>query len=206
VPASLPSAGPSSGALPQTPPSLCGPSSAFCPRRYRAPEIMLGYHAYDHAIDMWSIGCIFGEMLLQQPVFPGNDYIHQLKLIVKLLGRPEESALWFVTNQNAMNFMLQLPAYTPQALSGELLPDAAGGTLPTAGKCPWTGGVGLGPARLQASSPTRPSTTARWTFWRRCSSSTRTGASTRRPRSRTSTSASSATRRSNRSPVSREGL
>ena len=33
-------------------------------RWYRAPEIMLGFHAYDQAIDMWSIGCIFGEMLL----------------------------------------------------------------------------------------------------------------------------------------------
>mmetsp|Transcript_25499 Transcript_25499/g.101623 ORF Transcript_25499/g.101623 Transcript_25499/m.101623 type:complete len:496 (-) Transcript_25499:788-2275(-) len=85
-------------------------------RWYRAPEIMLGYHAYDQAIDMWSIGCIFGEMLLQQPVFPGSDYIHQLKLIVKLLGRPDECDLWFVCNQNAMNFMLQLPCYKAQDL------------------------------------------------------------------------------------------
>lgn len=85
-------------------------------RWYRAPEIMLGFHAYDQAIDMWSIGCIFGEMLLLQPVFPGNDYIHQLKLIVKLLGRPPESDLWFISNQNAMNFMLQLPEYKAQNL------------------------------------------------------------------------------------------
>lgn len=85
-------------------------------RWYRAPEIMLGFHAYDQAIDMWSIGCIFGEMLLLQPVFPGNDYIHQLKLIVKLLGRPPESDLWFISNQNAMNFMLQLPDYVAQNL------------------------------------------------------------------------------------------
>ncbi len=85
-------------------------------RWYRAPEIMLGFHAYDQAIDMWSIGCIFGEMLLLQPVFPGNDYIHQLKLIVKMLGRPLQEDLWFVSNQNAMNFMLQLPDYRPQVL------------------------------------------------------------------------------------------
>ena len=85
-------------------------------RWYRAPEIMLGFHAYDQAIDMWSIGCIFGEMMLQQPVFPGSDYIHQLKLIVKMLGRPMEEDLWFVTNKNALNFMLQLPDYKPQDL------------------------------------------------------------------------------------------
>jgi len=80
-------------------------------RWYRAPEIMLGYHMYDSAIDMWSIGCIFGEMMLQQPVFPGSDYIHQLKLIVKLIGRPSQEDLWFVDNKNALNFMLQLPDY-----------------------------------------------------------------------------------------------
>lgn len=92
-------------------------------RWYRAPEIMLGFHAYDQAIDMWSIGCIFSEMLLLQPVFPGNDYIHQLKLIVKLLGRPPEKDLWFISNQNAMNFMMQLPEYEAQCLRARF-PDA----------------------------------------------------------------------------------
>ena len=85
-------------------------------RWYRAPEIMLGFHAYDQAIDMWSIGCIFSEMLLLQPIFPGNDYIHQLKLIVKLLGRPPKDDLWFVSNQNAMKFMLELPGFKAQSL------------------------------------------------------------------------------------------
>lgn len=90
-------------------------------RWYRAPEIMLGFHGYDQAIDMWSIGCIFGEMLLLQPVFPGNDYIHQLKLIVKLVGCPHKEDLWFVSNQNAMNFMMQLPEYNAQGLRSKFL-------------------------------------------------------------------------------------
>ncbi len=38
--------------------------------------------------DVWAVGCIFGEMLGRKPLFPGNDYIHQLKLITKLLGTP----------------------------------------------------------------------------------------------------------------------
>ena len=97
-------------------------------RWFRAPEIMLGYHSYSKAIDMWSVGCIFGEMLLSQPVFPGNDYIHQLKLIVKMLGRPTKEQLWFVSNPNAMNFMLQLPDYKPQAL-GERFPGAGAPAL-----------------------------------------------------------------------------
>ena len=48
---------------------------------------MLGYHHYNHAIDMWSMGCIFGELLGRKPLLPGEDYINQLKLIVKLVGR-----------------------------------------------------------------------------------------------------------------------
>ena len=73
-------------------------------------------HRYTFAVDMWSVGCIFGEMLLSQPVFPGNDYIHQLKLIVKMLGKAPDEDLWFVSNPNALNFMKQLPKYEPQPL------------------------------------------------------------------------------------------
>jgi len=78
-------------------------------RWYRAPEIMLGYHHYDNSIDMWSMGCIFGELLGRKPLLPGSDYIDQLKLIVKLLGTPNESDLWYVSNKNAQNFMMHLP-------------------------------------------------------------------------------------------------
>lgn len=47
-------------------------------------------------------------MVTQQPVFPGNDYIHQLKLIVSLIGFQRKGDLWFVTNENARKFVLQL--------------------------------------------------------------------------------------------------
>ena len=39
--------------------------------RYRAPEILLGSTACHLGVDMWSVGCIMGEMLCGQPVFPG---------------------------------------------------------------------------------------------------------------------------------------
>lgn len=67
-------------------------------RWYRAPEIMLSVQNYNEAIDVWSVGCIFGEMLGRKPLFAGNDYIHQLKLITSLIGKPNEDDLWFVTN------------------------------------------------------------------------------------------------------------
>ena len=50
------------------------------------------------SIDVWSVGCIFGEMLGRKPLFAGNDYIHQLRLITQLIGKPTERDLWFVKN------------------------------------------------------------------------------------------------------------
>jgi len=44
-------------------------------RWYRAPEIMLCHSDYSAAIDIWSLGCIYGELLCRRPLFPGKDYI-----------------------------------------------------------------------------------------------------------------------------------
>jgi mitogen-activated protein kinase 1/3 len=79
-------------------------------RWYRAPEIMLSVQDYSRGIDVWSVGCIFAEMLGRKPLFPGNDYIHQLKLITTVVGTPTEEELWYVTNPRARRFMLGLPA------------------------------------------------------------------------------------------------
>ena len=59
-------------------------------RWYRAPEIMLAVKQYGPAIDMWSAGCIFGELMSRKPLFPGNDYIHELKIICDVVGSPTE--------------------------------------------------------------------------------------------------------------------
>lgn len=48
-------------------------------RWYRAPEIMLACHEYTKPIDVWSVGCIFAELLARKPYFPGEDYIDQVK-------------------------------------------------------------------------------------------------------------------------------
>jgi tRNA A-37 threonylcarbamoyl transferase component Bud32 len=47
-------------------------------RWYRAPEIMLACHEYSYQIDVWSVGCIFAELILRKPYFPGDDYIDQV--------------------------------------------------------------------------------------------------------------------------------
>lgn len=78
-------------------------------RWYRAPEIMLACNDYSKAIDVWSVGCIFAELLRRKALFPGDDYIAQLRLICDKLGRPSEKDLEFVTSERARRFILSLP-------------------------------------------------------------------------------------------------
>ncbi|KAG6610943.1 CMGC/MAPK protein kinase [Phytophthora cinnamomi] len=83
-------------------------------RWYRAPEIMLNCLHYTTAIDVWAVGCIFAEMLLREPLFPGNDYLHQLKLIIKFLGTPKQEDIGFVKNTKALRFLTKLAISKPK--------------------------------------------------------------------------------------------
>ncbi|KAK4217385.1 hypothetical protein QBC37DRAFT_53175 [Rhypophila decipiens] len=57
---------------------------------YRAPELLLGATRYDRAIDMWSIGCIFGELLTREPLLQGKNEVDELTKIFELCGVPTE--------------------------------------------------------------------------------------------------------------------
>jgi len=60
---------------------------------YRAPEVLLGSRNYSTAVDMWSVGCIFAEMVMQgNPLFPGDSEIDQIFKIFQILGTPNEEA------------------------------------------------------------------------------------------------------------------
>ncbi|XP_076381059.1 cyclin-dependent kinase 20 [Megalopta genalis] len=68
---------------------MCRPySHQIATRWYRAPELLYGARYYTSAIDMWSIGCIFGELLNKSPLFPGETDIEQLAIVLKYLGSP----------------------------------------------------------------------------------------------------------------------
>lgn len=69
-------------------------------RYYRAPEIMLTWRRYNEKVDMWSVGCIFAEMILGRPLFPGKNHIDQFCVITQLLGSPPASVLDNVTSPN----------------------------------------------------------------------------------------------------------
>lgn len=74
-------------------------------RWYRAPEIMLAVKEYGPPVDMWAVGCIFGELMGRKPLFPGNDYIHQLRIIQDVVGKPSKEDLSFITSDKAKRFM-----------------------------------------------------------------------------------------------------
>ncbi|KAL8192156.1 hypothetical protein R6Q57_028018 [Mikania cordata] len=62
--------------------------SYICSRFYRAPELIFGATEYTTSIDIWSAGCILAELLLGQPLFPGENAVDQLVEIIKVLGTP----------------------------------------------------------------------------------------------------------------------
>ena len=77
-------------------------------RWYRAPELLLSCDTYDAGIDIWSVGCILAELLLRKPLFPGKDYIDQLKLIIKTLGTPSDDELSFISAPKARAYIKAL--------------------------------------------------------------------------------------------------
>ncbi|XP_073982048.1 glycogen synthase kinase-3 beta-like isoform X6 [Rhodnius prolixus] len=62
--------------------------SYICSRYYRAPELIFGAIDYTTNIDVWSAGCVLAELLLGQPIFPGDSGVDQLVEIIKVLGTP----------------------------------------------------------------------------------------------------------------------
>ncbi|KAG0164184.1 Mitogen-activated protein kinase [Apophysomyces sp. BC1034] len=63
-------------------------------RWYRAPEIMISPHNYSKLIDVWSVGCIFAEIIGRKVLFKGQDYVDQLYKILEILGLPSDISFW----------------------------------------------------------------------------------------------------------------
>ncbi|CAN0915070.1 Probable serine/threonine-protein kinase At1g54610 [Linum grandiflorum] len=63
---------------------------------YRAPELLLGACRYGVAVDLWSSGCILGELYSGKPILPGRTEVEQLHKIFKLCGSPSED-YWLKT-------------------------------------------------------------------------------------------------------------
>ncbi|KAI9591227.1 kinase-like domain-containing protein [Syncephalis fuscata] len=82
---------------------------------YRAPEILLGSRHYAPPMDMWSVGCIFAEMVQRHPLFPGDSEIDELFRIFRVLGTPTEDVWPGVSS--LPDFKSIFPKWTAQPLS-----------------------------------------------------------------------------------------
>ncbi|OAE26969.1 hypothetical protein AXG93_1027s1100 [Marchantia polymorpha subsp. ruderalis] len=82
---------------------------------YRAPEILLGSRHYSTPVDVWSVGCIFAEMVNQRPLFPGDSEIDELFKIFRTLGTPNEETWPGVTS--LPDYKSAFPKWPPKNLS-----------------------------------------------------------------------------------------
>ena len=84
-------------------------------RWYRAPELCgCFYGHYSEAVDIWSIGCIFAEMLFRKPLFPGRDAMSQLQLMTDVLGKPPANVIDRIKNPRTRSFLHALPSKPPK--------------------------------------------------------------------------------------------
>jgi len=92
-------------------------------RWYRAPELIAQAPSYGQAVDLWSAGCILAECLGRSVLLKGRDYLHQMRLIVELLGTPTASDFDALRNPMAAEYIQACPARQPTPL-GSLYPGA----------------------------------------------------------------------------------
>jgi len=92
---------------------------------YRAPELLLGAEEYDSEIDIWSLGCIFAELLTKDPLLQGKNEVDQLSKIFALLGTPTNET-WpgfrSLPNAKALYPVLSKSTATPSLLTTSKFP------------------------------------------------------------------------------------
>ncbi|PNI46223.1 MAPK15 isoform 1 [Pan troglodytes] len=94
-------------------------------RWYRAPEVLLSSHRYTLGVDMWSLGCILGEMLRGRPLFPGTSTLHQLELILETIPPPSEEDLLALGSGCRASVLHHLGSRPRQTLDALLPPDTS---------------------------------------------------------------------------------
>jgi serine/threonine protein kinase len=82
-------------------------------RWYRSPELLVGCASYGKAVDIWSVGCIFAELLVHEPFFRGETPHHQLELIISKLGCPARDRLHFVPHGPQLDAILRFENRRP---------------------------------------------------------------------------------------------
>ena len=78
-------------------------------RWYRAPELLCESETYGTAVDVWSVGCIFAEILGRKPLFRGSSTSDQLRLIIEKLGSPLPEELGGITGEAVLKQIRDTP-------------------------------------------------------------------------------------------------
>jgi glycogen synthase kinase 3 beta len=86
--------------------------SYICSRFYRAPELIFGVQYYSTKIDIWSLGCVIGEMITGEPIFEGESSLDQIVEIIRILGTPTKEDILSM-NEEYLNFNFPEKKVTP---------------------------------------------------------------------------------------------
>lgn len=92
-------------------------------RWYRAPEILLASHRYTKGVDMWSLGCILGEMLLGKPLFPGTSSLNQIEHIMSIINPPTKDDIESIRSAYGAS-ILEKASIRPRKSLSKILSDA----------------------------------------------------------------------------------
>uniref|UniRef100_A0A7S1F3N5 Mitogen-activated protein kinase n=1 Tax=Noctiluca scintillans TaxID=2966 RepID=A0A7S1F3N5_NOCSC len=103
-------------------------------RWYRAPEILLGSTSYTKGVDLWSVGCILGELISGKPIFPGTSTMNQLDRIMEVTGRPSPEDTDAIKSPFAATMLESLPMSRPRPLQ-EMFPTASAEALDLLKQC-----------------------------------------------------------------------
>ena len=103
-------------------------------RWYRAIELLLGSTHYTVAIDVWAVGCVYAEMLLGRPVFPGASTTGQIVKILELIGRPSIQEIESVNSAYASTLLEMLPIVRPVSFV-EMFPNVSAEALNFLSQC-----------------------------------------------------------------------
>merc|ERR1712188_43046 len=93
-------------------------------RWYRAPEILLGSTKYTKGVDVWSFGCILGELLAHKPLFPGSSTMNQLERIIEFTGRPSPEEIDAIKSPFAGTMLESIPPVAKKTLN-DLFPSGS---------------------------------------------------------------------------------
>jgi len=97
-------------------------------RWYRAPEILLASPKYTKGVDMWSMGCILGEMLLGKPLFPGSSTLNQIERIMAVIPTPSRQDIDSIKSSYSTSLLDKATMRSRKNLT-DLFPDAPNDAL-----------------------------------------------------------------------------